>query len=210
MGGWTWKNFGKNWWAGPAGGFSSSNIWDDFTTSPREKQGQLLGQQQMASWDDIMKEIGGLKSVYDDPSKIAGYNKTVQGMFAPARSNLTSALSRSRSAEAERMGARNATPEVSFGNIESAYAPAFGGIEENAMQTLNQVLQGENQYGLNKVGMKSGALSGKNAAIQAYLNSLSGDSTFDDILGLGTTAAKMYMGFSNDYADDADKNAKKK
>jgi len=163
------------------------SFWTDLFSSPREKTGAELLPGQMQGWDDIMKEIGGMKSVYEDPGKVAGYGKTVNRMYTPARSNLNTQLSRSRGAAAERMSGTNATPEMTFGNIEGQYAGAFGGLEEDAMRSLQQILQGENQFGMNKVGMKSGAMRGKGAAIQALLESLSGDSTFDDILGmLGT------------------------
>ena len=159
------------------------SFWDSLFKIPREKKGAELLPGQMQGWDDIMKEIGGLKSVYEDPGKVAGYGKTVNSMYAPARSNLNTQLNRSRGAAAERMGGTNATPEMTFGNIEGQYAGAFGGLEEDAMQSLRQILSGENQFGMNRLGMKSGAMSGKGASIQALLESLSGDSTFDDILG---------------------------
>jgi len=167
----------------------------DWFTSPRERKGQELYGQGMGEFDNLLNEIGSLKSVWDVPAKMDMMDKRVQRMYRPARSRLSTQQGRNRSAAAERMGGNDAMPGMTFGNIDSAYAGAFSDLEGNAMDTLQKLLGEQDQFGMQKIGMKSQGLNAKQNAIANYLSSLSEDSTFDDILGFADTAANVYSGF---------------
>jgi len=162
-------------------------------SSPRERAGKDIYGQQAQGFDDIMKEADGLTSSYDDPTAIDKNQQLVNRLMAPRRAGLNTQLGRSRSAAVERMGGNNATPGVTFGNIESAYAPAFSDLESSGMDWLDKILGKRDTFNQNKIGLKTNVLGGKNVAQGNYLNSLSDASTFDDILGIGTEVGKYLL-----------------
>jgi hypothetical protein len=199
-------------------------IFDNFFTSPREREGKNLNNNQMQSYDDLISQIGGMKSGFEGinttgdvsnkfgvrPFDLGGYKKQVGATFAPSKRNLANRLAQARSEAGARMSSRNATPEAMFNPIEGQYANAFGDLEgqqANAelggydKQTeqdryiaglLQSVLGSQDTYGLNKTSMKAGAMGGKTNAISNYLQSLSDASTFDDLMSLLGTGAKIY------------------
>jgi hypothetical protein len=97
------------------------------------------------------------------------------------------------------MSGRNASPEMTFGNIDAGYAPEYSNLESQAAQTglkaqtqsqefganlLNNVLGSQENFGEWQAGARGKAL-------QDYLNSLSSTSTFDDIMGAAGSLSKI-------------------
>lgn len=164
----------------------------DFFRSPRERANQGLYDQNMSDWESMMNEISGLTNSFNDQMEVDNANKTVQRMLAPSRSALSTRLARSRSAAADRLGGRDAMPEMTFGQIESAFAPAFADLEAGGMGQVSNILSQGNQFKLGKTGMRMGGIQGKVNSRNNYLMGLSDDSTFDDLLATGELAAKMY------------------
>lgn len=193
----------------------------DLTTSQRQREGAWRGKALQEDFDALLGEsdrmqdsFGGISGLNDVQSRFGVKRRTagdVSRTFDPARRNLATRLARSRAAAAGRLGAGNATPEAMFAPIEAEFANAFGDLESSAAQTglevergderyaadlLSWILSGQNQFGLQKQGLRLSNRQAKSAALQDYLNTLDDDSTMDDILGIAGTAANVALPFS--------------
>jgi hypothetical protein len=193
----------------------------NFFTSPRERKGKDLYGQSMEDYNNVLNEIGSLKSATSDITDVAGvrrkfglpgfdkkgYASQIERTFAPRRGALATRFARMRQDAGNRMSSSSATPGATFSGIDAGEAGAFGELEgvigdlnmeafdkeredqTQVAQLLKNILTEQDAFAMNKVGMKGNALNSKLMAIQNYLNSLSDDSTFDDILSTGATVA---------------------
>ncbi|GEM_PF-3602294 len=130
---------------------------------------------------DMNSAFDGLNTA-DDVSRVFNLNGAgIESKYNPARRNLNTALSRSRSAQASRMGAGTAIPEAGFGDIEGRYAGAFGDLESSAAnEKLNmdrfvaQILQGakrgQDVFSLAKNQMYGNLLGDRARYSDAYMN----------------------------------------
>ena len=156
--------------------------FSDLFTSPREREGQGLWGKSSNDYDSLMKDINATQSIYSDPGRMAQIGGAVNQQYGAARSNVATSNARARSAAARRMGAGNATPEMTYGNVDANFAPAYGQVEEAAQREAGTVLRGQDDFSFNKLSAKQGALNAKQSAIANYLSSLSDTSMGGDIL----------------------------
>lgn len=167
-----------------------------FFDSPREREGR-------SRYGDYLKEIEGLRSSTGDIGNIDDLRKrygltSATTAFDPSRRNLSTQRARALGSASARLGTNVATPESFFAPIEGQYAGAFGELEGRAgeaelgqqrfgAQLLDAIMGRKDQFGLGKLQMKGQGLD-------KLIQSLSGASTFDDILALAGTAAKFVPG----------------
>jgi hypothetical protein len=144
------------------------SFFDDLFTSPREREGKERGGQ-------LLSDIENTQSIYADPNRMSQIGGAVNQQFSSARANVGTANARARQAAARRMGVSSATPEMTFGNIDASFAPAYGQVEESAQDQTGRVLQGQDAFAMNKLGARGRAL-------QEYLQSLSDTSMGGDVL----------------------------
>ena len=206
-------------------------------TSKREEEGSRLFDDQIQSFDSIMKDINSLKGIdskFDGISSVSDigkkfgitsfnrpeYNATVSSVFDPKRRALANRLGKARSAGAARLaGGSSAMPAVEMAPIESQYGDAFATLDSeqagqelagfdkersqnnylgeflrNIMGNQDTFATGQQNFGLNKMGMRLNANNAKTNAINGYLQSQDSESTFDDILGVVSTGAKVASG----------------
>ena len=97
--------------------------FDNLFTSPQEQAGR-------STYRDIMNQL----DVNDIPTlqKNYGLTKNVNAAFDPARGTLATRKANSMRGAAMRMGANNAMPGVTFGDIDSDYAVSEGNLESAA------------------------------------------------------------------------------
>lgn len=178
---------------------------ENLFTSPREREGRKYSKRIMDEWGRLQSSDAGVNTLEDVMQKYGLRKRSMDDVsraMNPARGNLATRLAMMRSGAARRMSGANAMPELTFGNIDNYGAQAFGELEGdiaekgldvertdemNVANMLRQILAGKDVFGMNR-------LKGKSDSLDSYLNSLSGASTFDDILALGGTAAKFIKG----------------
>lgn len=183
-------------------------------TSQYEDQAPGLFKDQMNALQRSNSSFSGINNINNVMSQFGLKNRTardVNNLYNPARASVATRLAQANKRAADRMSGSNATPGMTFGNIESAYAPEFAGIESNAAQSglnteigdqryiadmLKFIMGGKDTYGLNKNNMQMSALNN-------YVNSLDKSSSLDDILSVGGTLGKIgtKSGKSNVLAD---------
>ena len=189
-----------------------SSFWDDLFTSSREREGREKGGQ-------YLNDIQGMKSIYGGINSIGDVNSrfgitpvteaSVQRTFNPARTNLATRNAQARSSAAARMGGSNASPELTFGNVDAAFAPQYSNLENNAAQTGLQAQTQSQQFGANFLNNIFGSredfnkwqTSARGKALQDYLSNLSSSSGLDDILSVAGTASKFINPFSSTLDD---------
>lgn len=162
-----------------------------------------------------VREIGDVRNKFGlNKFDMPGYKKQVKGVFDPARSRLGTKLAQARKAVASRNNGMIGQPELNFSPVENGFADAFGNLEESQAQTelggfdkeqennrsvaafFKSIQDGNDQFALNKLGLKHNLLNSKQGSISNYLDSLSDDSMFDDFLGVANTAAGIYGAFT--------------
>lgn len=138
-------------------------------------------------------DTGSLKKTFDIQPNLVG------NIFGARKRQLANSRARALSSASARMSTRSATPETTFGAIESGFADAFSGLEgaqgqaeldqeQTLTQLLYSILQGNNQFEFQRQGMQSGALAGLNQERQ-YEEQKPG--WFDDFLALLNTGANV-------------------
>ena len=168
--------------------------FSDLFTSPRERKGQQLWDQSQADYSGLIRDINGTQSIYSDPGRMASIGSAVNQQVGAARSNVATSNARARSAAARRMGASNATPEMTFGNVDANFAPAYGEVEAAAQNETGNALRSQDTFAFNKFGARTGALNAKQQAIQNYLGSLSDTSVAGDVVRGVTSVAGIPTG----------------
>ena len=114
-----------------------------------------------------INNMGSLKSQFDIQPNLVG------NIFGARKRQLAQSRGRALSSASARMSTRSATPETTFGGIESGFADAFSGLEgaqgqaeldqeQSLTQLLYSILQGNNQFNLGKNAMQSSAMGGWN------------------------------------------------
>ena len=184
------------------------SFWDNLFTSDREREGREKSGQ-------YLNDIQGMKSIYGGINSIGDVNSrfgitpvteaSVQRTFNPARTNLATRNAQARSSAAARMGGSNASPELTFGNVDAAFAPQYSNLESNAAQTGLQAQTQSQQFGANFLNNIFGSredfnkwqTSARGKALQDYLSNLSSSSGLDDILSVAGTASKFINPFSS-------------
>jgi hypothetical protein len=193
----------------------------DLFTSPRERAAPGQYEGQMGSYDDILNAIKSMQSsnagVTDLGTLKAQYGLTsASAAYDPARRALSNRRGKALSSTSARLSSRIANPEAALGGVESGFASAAGDLESEASKAdigqqdyianlLNSIRNQQDQYGFQKQGMRLQGQGAKGNAISDYLQSLSGASSFDDILALGGTVSKFYNPFSSPDKKDTGK-----
>jgi hypothetical protein len=123
------------------------------------------------------------------PFDLSGYQSSVKAAYQPQKQTL--ATQKGMALKNALRSSRNATPGETNAGIETGYANAESGLESGE---ANQELQGiplqmqSQQY---NAGLLNTVLGEKQQGEYAHANSLSGASTFDDILAAAGTGAKF-------------------
>lgn len=158
-----------------------------------------------------LNDAGGVRKKFGiTPITEGSIKKTVGGIYDPLRRNLATRRAQGLSSARSRMGiAGSAMPEGYFSPVEEYFSGAFGNLESSAGQAeqqergrmtqqeefvaslLNDVLGKQDNFGFNKTGLKLQGQGAKSDATSRYLQSLSGASSFDDILALLGEGSKM-------------------
>ena len=169
-------------------------FFQDLFSSPQENAARKEMSASQNDYDSLMRDIQGTQSIYSDPGRMAQIGSAVNQQFGAARSNVATSNARARSAAARRMGANNATPEMTYGNVDASFAPAYGQVEEAAQRETGNVLAEQDQFSFNKLGARGSALNSKQSAIQGYLKSLSDTSPVGGVLRAATSIAGIPTG----------------
>jgi len=156
---------------------------------------------------DVITQLADLQSTTGGITDKSSLEKTfgvdpnlVGNIFGARKRQLASGRARALSSASARMSTRAATPEVAFGGIESGFADASSNLgaaqgqaelsqQQSLMQMLYNILQGNNQFNLQKNQLQTQALGGQ-LQEQQYEDSKPG--FFDDlmsVLSFGTQAA---------------------
>ena len=166
------------------------NVYGDVITQLADLQSSTAG----------ISNIGSLKSSFGIDPNLVG------NIFGGRRKSLASGRARALSSASARMSSRVASPEVKFGGIESGYADALSNLESaqggaeydqesKLTQLLYSILQGRDQFNLNKNQLQSQALGGQ---LQEKQWDASQPGALDDILGIlggAATVANPILGF---------------
>ena len=179
------------------------SFWTNFFTSPQE-----------GAEKDIYNDLSGVKNIGDVNNRF-GLTQLTPGQisqsFNPARQNLATRQAQTNAAAAGRMSGANATPQSTFGAIDSQFAPAWGNLESGAAEEELKLPIQEQEFSANLFNdvenQKIGAAS-----------KLSDTSTFGDIFSGITNLAKippgqysnllssLFGGKQKNPADDANEN----
>ena len=155
---------------------------------------------------DVQKNFG------ISPFDMGGYQSQVGGVFNPLRQGLNTQAGQARKRSFSRYGAQG-TPEFASTDINANLAQGLGnlgsqegsarlaGYDKQTAQNnytgdfLRSILGQKDQFGQQRLGAYGNAVGGRGNAINGYLGSLSGASTFDDLLGGVATASKFVKPF---------------
>jgi hypothetical protein len=159
------------------------SFWTNFFSSPQEN-----------AEEGIYNDLSGVNNI-GDVNKRFGLTQLTPGQISqsynPARQNLATRQSQANAAAAGRMNGANATPQNTFGAINSQFAPAWGNLESGAAQEELQLPIQQQDFSANLFN------DVENQKMNAA-SKLSDTSTFGDIFSGLTNIAKIPTGqFSN-------------
>jgi hypothetical protein len=121
--------------------------------------------------DAANRQVIGMQNPYegintlDDAVRKFGLSKSVSSAFNPAKANLATQRARGMQRAAIR-GGDSATPERAFGDVESQYADASGGLESTQAQAqlgqtnkladfFNSILGQKSDFGFKQAGFRA-------------------------------------------------------
>lgn len=173
--------------------------YDDLYNSLGSEQGQFEGINSLA---DIESRFG-IK-----PFDVGGYQSQVGGVFNPLKQNLNTQAGIARKKSFSQYG-NMGTPEFATQGINANLSQELGDLQSQEASNmlrgfdmgreqdnftggfLRDILGEKQGYGERKYGRKLATLGARGGSLQDYLNSLSGASTFNDILSVAGTASKF-------------------
>jgi len=152
----------------------------------------------MRSGLEGVNSLGALQSKFG-----VGGKDDVNNAYNPLIAALNSNSARARGRTASRLGL-SATPETAFGGVESSSADSLAkllsakgqaqiGQEDFAANLLNNIINNQNSFNLNKNQLRLGAQGQLGNAENQYLQNLDPNSLFGDILGAGATVGKFLV-----------------
>jgi len=170
--------------------------------------------------EGLGREVSGLESGFEgleNAGDVAGRfgldREGINRTFGAQRRNLSTSLSRSRGAAAERLGSGTAVPEAVFGGIEGQYAQGFGNIDaaegsaitsndQLIARILQSALGNRDQFNLGRGGLSSQILNqrgrfAEQSAERGYLDEQRRGSFLDDLsagLDIGSKVLSLPFG----------------
>jgi hypothetical protein len=155
------------------------SFWTDLFSSPQEQAEK-----------DIYGNLSGVNNINDVNQRFGITPLTagsVDQSFNPARANLATRQAQANAAAAGRMGGKNATPQTTFGAINSQFAPAWGSLESGAAEE-------ELQLPMQQQALSANLFNNVEGQKMQAAKGLSDTSTFGDIFSGLTNLAKLPTG----------------